>query len=1120
MRCSKCGSESPATKKFCGDCGAPLTNRCPKCDAENPPGKRFCGDCGTALVATSATAQSPTSSLGSADIAISAEATNSAVAEGERKTVTALFADIKGSTELMEDLDPEQARAIVDPALKLMIGAVHRYDGYVVQSTGDGIFALFGAPVAHEDHPQRAVYAALRLQDELRRYSAGLRARGGSPIEARIGANTGEVVMRSILTGGGHSEYSPVGHTANLASRMQTIAPSGSIVVTEDTRGLVDGYFRMRPLGHVTLKGIATPLNAYEVLSLGPLRTRFQRATGRGLTRFVSRDTELKQIKHALELARAGHGQMVAAVGEPGVGKSRLFHEFKAVSQTGTLLLEAYSISHGKASTYLPVIELLRDYFRIVPEDDTRQRREKVAGKIVILDRSLDDTLPYLYALLGIAENDASLAQMDPQILRRRTYEAIKRVLLRESLNQPLIVIFEDLHWIDADTQGLLDVMCDCVANARVLLLVNYRPEYRHDWGGRSYYTQLRLDPLDPEGADEMLAALLGDSPELAPVKQVIAARTEGNPFFIEEIVQALFEEGVLTGNGRVKLGRPFSQKSIPTTVQGMLAARIDRLPREEKELLQTLAAIGREFPLRLAQQVAGCSESQLDGALAHLQSAEFVHEQPAAGDVEYIFKHALTQEVAYNSLLIEHRKLLHERIARAMELLFADRLDDHFKDLAHHYRRSNDTIKAVEYLRRAVEQAAVRAFYEEAIEQLNGALELLEKLDPGKARDEHELAIRTALMGPLVAARALATLEMQLNSERLRELCEETGDTRLLALVLVHLFFFHRPTSLDKAGTFARRAMELAEESRDEFQIFCGNFISGLFAAEKGEYIAAREHLERAVGISQQTQDLIIADLNIALGLSNCIGHLATVCWISGYPDQARRHAERLAELLRQSLPLTAYAIGTHHLLTMRCDFLRDYLGARAQADEMVDRSTQGGNRWSIVIGTSRLAKIMVAEGAADEGIEKLTAIRAGAEAAWDQHLADWLAAGAYVNARRVAEGGAVVERAIAGVAAGGSGLFESDLHRLKGEFIVMPGGALNEAEAAFNSAIAIARRQQARSFELRATISLARLLMKQGRHDEARSMLTEIYNWFTEGFDTADLKEGKALLDELAVR
>jgi tetratricopeptide (TPR) repeat protein len=456
----------------------------------------------------------------------------------------------------------------------------------------------------------------------------------------------------------------------------------------------------------------------------------------------------------------------------------------------------------------------------------------------------------------------------------------------------------------------------------------------------------------------------------------------------------------------------------------------------------------------------------------------------------------------------------LHERIAGAIESLFDERLADHLKDLAHHYRRSNNTVKAVEYLRRAGEQAAVRAFYEEAIEHLNGALELLEKLDSGKLRDTHELAVRTALMVPLIPGRSLSA-DGRLNAERLRELCEAAGDTQHLAMVLTHLFFFHRSaTGLDKAATFAKKALELAEQNQGEFEVFC-NFISGVLAAEKGEYPAARLHLERALGMSQQTQDLIIADPNIAVGLLNCAGHLASICWILGYPDQAQRQAERLGELLRRSPPPFAYAAGMHHLLTMRCDFLCDYRYARVQAEEALDRSTQGGIRWGIVFGTIWLGRIIVAEGAVDEGIEKLA--RAIPAVEWDQHLAGWLAAGAYAKARRVAEGKAIVEQAIAGVAAGGSRFFESDLHRLKGEFILMAGGALNEAEVAFNSAIAIAHRQQAKSFELRASISLARLLVRQGRRDEAHSKLSEIYNWFTEGFDTADLKDAKALLDEL---
>jgi class 3 adenylate cyclase len=550
MRCSKCGSDSPAGKKFCGDCGAPLANNCPNCGAENPPSKRFCGDCGAALAAKNATR----SAACSPNITIPANQMASAVTDGERKTVTALFGDIKGSTELMEALDPEEARAIIDPALKLMIDAMRRYAGYVVQSTGDGIFALFGAPVAHEDHPQRALYAALRLQEELKRYSAKVLAEGGTPIQGRIGINTGEVVVRSITTGARQTEYTPIGHTTNLASRMQTAAPVGSIAVSEATRRLCEGYFILKPLGAIRVKGVSEAVNVYEVTGLGPLRTRLQRAVGRGLTKFVGREREMEALKHAAQLARAGHGQVVAAMAEPGVGKSRLFFEFKATSQSGWMVLETFSVSHGKASAYLPVLDLLQGYFKIASGDDERTRREKVAGRIAILDRGLEDALPYLFSLLGIVEGADPLAQMDGQLRKRRTLEAIKRILLRESLNQPLMVIFEDLHWIDSETQDLLNLLVDSLGTARILLLVNYRPEYQHQWGSRTHYTQLRLDPLGSESAGEMLDSLVGDQPQLAPLKRVIIERTQGNPFFMEEIVLALFDDGALVRNGEVQL--------------------------------------------------------------------------------------------------------------------------------------------------------------------------------------------------------------------------------------------------------------------------------------------------------------------------------------------------------------------------------------------------------------------------------------------------------------------------------------------------------------------------------------------------------------------------------------
>jgi class 3 adenylate cyclase len=638
MRCSKCGNDNREGRKFCAQCGSPLAAKCPRCGASNEPGEKFCGDCGTAL-GTPLAASAKKSDDSQIRVADTPAAEN---IEGERKIVTALFADLTGSTELMRELDPEEARAIVDPALKLMIDSVRHYDGYIVQSTGDGIFALFGAPLAHEDHPQRALYAALRMQEELRRYSARLVAEGGNPVQGRVGLNTGEVVVREIDTGASHAEYAPIGHTTNLAARMQAVTPVGSIASTDATRKLCEGYFSFRSLGPTRVKGLSEAVNVHEVTGLGPLRSRLQRAVGQGLTKFVGRQAEMAALRAAAELARNGRGQIVAAIGEPGVGKSRLFYEFKATTQSGFLTFEASSVSHGKASAYLPVIDLLYGYFEITTEDDARKRREKVGGKVLMLDRTLEDMLPFLFSLLGIADTPNSLAQMDGQVKKRRTLEAIKRMLLRESLNQPLMVIFEDLHWIDNETQELLNLLVDGIANAHVLLMVNYRPEYHHPWGNRTYYAQLRLDPLDKQNGAEMLSALLGDAPELDVLKRTIIERTEGNPFFMEELVQALFDEGALVRDGTIKVARPLSQLRIPPTAQAVLATRIDRLRPDQKELLQALAVVGREFPLGLIRRVLPLADTELDRLLRELQLAEFIYEQPALPEVEYSFKHAL----------------------------------------------------------------------------------------------------------------------------------------------------------------------------------------------------------------------------------------------------------------------------------------------------------------------------------------------------------------------------------------------------------------------------------------------------------------------------------------------
>ena len=425
-----------------------------------------------------------------------------------------------------------------------MMDAVHRYDGYVAQALGDGIFALFGAPIAHEDHPQRALYAALQMQEEMQGYGDQVRLKHGVPLQMRVGINTGEVVVRSIRKDDLHTDYVPVGHSTNLAARMEQLATPGSIVVSEYTRKLTEGYFELKALGAATIKGVEDPLNVYEVLSAGPLRTRLQVSARRGLTRFVGRQNEMDQLRHALDQAKAGHGQIVGVMGEPGLGKSRLFYEFKLTSQSGCLVLEAFAVSHGKASPYLPIIELLKTYFQIEPTDDERQRQSKVMGQVLTLDRSLEDTLPYLFSLLGIDDRESPLQQMDAPIRRQRTFDALKKLFLSESLNQPLLLLFKDLHWIDAETQGFLDTLSESLASANLLLLVNYRPEYRHEWGSKTYYTQLRLTPLGQAEAEELLTFLLGTDSSLTRLKALILEKTEGTPFFMEEVVQTLVEEG------------------------------------------------------------------------------------------------------------------------------------------------------------------------------------------------------------------------------------------------------------------------------------------------------------------------------------------------------------------------------------------------------------------------------------------------------------------------------------------------------------------------------------------------------------------------------------------------
>jgi len=1118
VRCANCKAENPAGKKFCGDCGAVLANLCPQCGSDNPTGKRFCGECGTAIGAPPAAASAKVSNVPPIRVVETPASEN---LDGERKTVTALFADIKGSTELMRDLDPEEARAIIDPALQLMIDAVHRYDGYVVQSTGDGIFALFGAPVAHEDHPQRALHAAIATRDELRRRSdEDLRMKGRSGIEVRIGINTGEVVMRMVQTGG-HTEYSPVGHAINLASRMQSLAPPGGIVVSEETRRLVEGYFELRGLGPTEVKGVGEPLDVYEVIGVGALHGHFDLATRRGLTKFVGRERELEQMRHALDLAIGGNGQIVAVVAEAGTGKSRLFYEFKATLPTEYRLLEAYSVSHGKASAWLPVLELLRGYFGIRDADDAASRREKVRATLAALDPALQDTLPYLFGLLGIVEGADPLAQMDAQIKRQRTLDAIKRIVLRESLNQSTVLIFEDLHWIDEQTQALLDLMADSVANSRVLLLLNYRPEYRHEWANKSHYIQIGLKPLGRESAEELLAALLDIAIELQPLKRLIIERTGGNPFFIEEMVQVLFDEGALVRNGVVKVTRSLSQLRLPQTVQGILAARIDRLPADQKELLQTMAVIGRESPRALISKMTATAETQMEQMLAALLAAEFIYEQPALADTEYIFKHALTQEVAYNSLLIERRKLLHERAGQALESIFAGQVDDHLTQLAHHYSHSDNIDKAVEYLGRAGQQALQRSAHADAIGNLSAAINLLQKLPDSPERIRRELLLQLAL-GAALSSRGFAAPEVERAYTSARELGERLGDPPGLFLALYGMWVIHLVRAeLPKAYELAEQLLRRARRLSDRTLLLLGDYALGHVWFHMGEFLLASEHLENAITLyDPERHRTLTFRFYMADARVSCLSYAACTQWLLGYPDQALARSNQ-ALTLAQALSDPHSLAFAHYSVGILRQFRREAHVTQKTAERVITLSAEHGFTYILAGAISLRGWAMTEQRHYEEGIAQLrdgiVATRTtGMEVMRPYHLC--LLAEACKETGRLDDGLSALKEALAAADELENRSCEAEIHRLKGELLLRQNDSNGaKAQRCFERAIEIARDQSAKSLELRATMSLARLLAKRGRRDEARPMLAEIFNWFTEGFDTADLKDAKALLDEL---
>ena len=966
MSCVACGHANPERAKFCAECGAALAVRCAGCGSELPPAAKFCLECGRPTGKEVTEKERPLRDVAPRSytpkhLADKILASKSAL-EGERKQVSVLFADVKGSLELAESVDPEEWHRILERFFQILAEGVHRYEGTINQYTGDGIMALFGAPIAHEDHAQRACYAALHLRDALRGWCEELRLSRGLAFSVRMGINSGEVVVGKIGDDL-RMDYTAQGHTVGLAQRMEALAEARTICVSDRTARLVTGWFALRDLGAASLKGVSEPVRVYELEGVGEARTRLDTARARGFSKFVGRDAELRALEAALERARAGQGGVIGIVADAGTGKSRLCHEFMEHCRAqGVLVRHASGVSHGKAVALLPVLDLLRQVFGIGPRDSEREARQKIAGAVVLVDDSLQGEIPLLLDFLGVPDPQRPAPNVRAEVRQRRVLDLVRRLSLARSRSEPLVVVFEDLHWIDPASDAFVAALAAATEGARSLLLVNFRPEYRADWMGRTWYQQLALRPLDAAAVAEMLEEWLGKDASLLGLAARICERTGGTPFFVEEVVQSLVESGALEGARRAyRLTRRLDEIEIPATVQALLAARIDRLAERDKRVLQTAAVIGKEFSGSLLARVAELTGAELDAALHALVGAEFLYEQALYPELEYAFKHPLTQEVAQGSQLRERKALVHAAVAKALEELHAEKLDEKAGLLAHHWEEAGEPVSAARWHLRAARWTGARDV-EATVSHMEAALRLVDMAPESGESLRLGVEARAQLLGYTARSRRVAEQFERLSREG-EEAARRLGDERARAHLtqgrVYGSLMLERPRGHDAALAEATASADRLEDLDLRLALRLTRAFAALFGAElpvaetlrvceegialagsrltagfavvgmnpvvmlwslkgvaesmQGRREEARQSMERAIELGRQLDD-VIAEGPVHCWLLNAFG-----CEDLVDPPAALRHAERLVELAERSRA-TATQLFTHWALGVAC--------------------------------------------------------------------------------------------------------------------------------------------------------------------------------------------------------
>jgi class 3 adenylate cyclase/predicted ATPase len=1044
--------------------------------------------------------------------------------EAERRQLTVLFCDLLDSTALAGQLDPEDLREIVQAYQTTCAAVIRRFDGYIAQYLGDGLLVYFGYPQAHEDDAQRAVRAGLGIIAAMETLNIRLVQEQGIRLTVRLGLHTGLVVVGE-LGGGGRREQLALGETPNIAARLQELAKADTLVISAATHRLIQGYFECHDLGATLLRGIATPVSIYRVLRESGAQSRFEVAISRGLTPLVGREEHLEQLRRCWERVQAGAGQVVLLRGEAGIGKSRLLLALteRVVQEGYTRMVLRCSPYHQHSALY-PVTEHLRRWLQWHREDGPEGKLAKLESLLETYRIPLPDVSPLLAALLSIpcAERYPPLV-LSPQRQKQKTVEALMRLLVEEAERQAVLLVCEDLHWADPSTLELLGLCMDQTSTARLLILLTLRPEFSVPWPMRSYMTQITLGRLSRTQVEGMIAKLTEGKVLPPEIIEQIIARTDGIPLFVEELTKMVLESGLLEeeqGHYVRMPGRRSFPEAIPATLHDSLMARLDRLVTA-KGVAQLGATLGREFSYELIQAVSPTDEETLRRALGQLVEAELVYQRGVSLQARYVFKHALIQEVAYQSLLRSTRQQYHRKIAQVLESRFPETVEIQPELLAHHYTEAGLGREAIDYWQRAGQRALRRSANVEAISHLTKALELLKPLPDTLGRAQHELTLQLTLGAPLTAVKGYAAPEVGAVYTRARELCQQLGKTQPIPVLFGLWRFYLQRGELQKARTLGEECLSLAQREQDSADLLRARNMLAVTLFYLGEFVVARVHLEQGLALYPPKQRRVQAFVQNPVVV--CLSYAAWVLWYLGYPAQAMmRIREALTLAQESSHPYSlamawCFAAELHRLR-------REWPAAQRAAEATITLATEREFPFWLAQGMCIRGWLLAEQGQGEEGIiqmhQGLAIFQAtGAELGRSHYLA--LPAKAYGQAGQAEEGLRLLTEALEGLDKSGEHSSEAEFHRLKGELLLVLSAARQaEAETCLRQAIDVARHQQAKSWELRATVSLSRLWQRQGRHHAAQQLLAETYNWFTEGFDTADLQEAQALLAELSGR